>query len=320
MPGVNDGMSASAGMIAQLRQSEGTANGGGYYNDPTHNCTRGAGILVHPGDCTAAELATPPDTQANEADLMARIHTAERQVRSQVQTRALTQEQFDALVSAAFNMGGAGASPVLGAANRRDDRGVVGALRARVNARDRQTGRMVRLPGLVTRREQEARPFPCAGRAIMFRQAVTAGLLFAALADSAIAAENQPPAGILGKWRIGQWVGESQGGFSGPDPNSLLGKTVDITMTAVHAPGRTCRLEDVAGKVLPNSEIESSIWGGQRIDQLRLPKSAIAGAFGAERTRVIQDKGLCISAIMIGHDHMIDAFGSGVIYRLDRVK
>ncbi len=151
-------------MIAQLRQSEGTQNGGGYYNDPTHNCTRGQGILVHPGDCAAAELATPPDTAANEAEFMRRVHAAEQQVRDSVQDRTLTQDQFDALVSAAFNLGGAGAAPVFGAANRNDDAGVVNRLRDRVNARDRATGRMVRLPGLVRRREQEAQPFLTPGQ------------------------------------------------------------------------------------------------------------------------------------------------------------
>ncbi len=169
MPGLNDAMSASATMIANLRASEGTRNGGGYYTDPAHNCTRGVGILVHPGDCTAAELATPPDAAGNEAALMARIHVAEQSVRNQVTDRLLTQEQFDSLVSAAFNLGGAGAAPVLGAANRNDDPGVVRSLRDRVNAAERdraghRTGRMVRLPGLVTRREQEAAPFlPRAG-------------------------------------------------------------------------------------------------------------------------------------------------------------
>ena len=112
-------------MVANLRASEGTRNGGGFYTDPAHNCTRGAGILVHSGDCTAAELATAPDAQANEADFTTLLHTAERQVRNQVQDRALTQDQFDALVSAAFNMGGAGAHPVLDAANRNDNAAVV---------------------------------------------------------------------------------------------------------------------------------------------------------------------------------------------------
>lgn len=105
----------------------------------------------------------PLDAAANEAELLRRIHIAEQAVRSQVQDRQLTQAQFDALVSATFNLGGAGTAPVLQAANNNDD-GVVTALRARVNARERgpngrPTGRVIRLPGLVTRREREAQPF-----------------------------------------------------------------------------------------------------------------------------------------------------------------
>ncbi len=154
----------------------------------------------------------------------------------------------------------------------------------------------------------------------MIYKAVAAGLLVAALGGEAAVADNQTPADFIGKWRIGQWIGESQGGFSGPDPNTLLGKTMQITSTMVRAPERTCRLHDAMVTATANSEIEAGIWGGQRIAQLRLPKEEIAKAFGSERTRVFHDKSLCISAIMIDHDHMIDAFGSGVIYRLDRVK
>ena len=151
-------------------------------------------------------------------------------------------------------------------------------------------------------------------------KAWAAGLLFAALTSNAIAAGKQTPSDFIGKWRIAQWVGESQGGFSGPDPNTLLGKTVQIASTMIRVPERTCRLQDASMAATPNSEIETGIWGGQRIAQLRLPKKDIARAFGRDRTQVFQDKSLCISAIMIDHDHIIDAFGSGVIYRLDRVK
>ena len=164
MPSANDGLFASAGLVASLRDMEGGPNGGGYYNDPAHNCTRGTGILVHFGDCTAAELAMPPDDATNQLDLTARIHRAEQQVRDKVPDRLLTRDQFDALVSATFNLGGAGALPVLQAANRGDDPAVVAALHARVVANVRgpnglPTGRVVRLPGLVTRREREAQPF-----------------------------------------------------------------------------------------------------------------------------------------------------------------
>ena len=29
---------------------------------------------------------------------------------------------------------------------------------------------------------------------------------------------------------------------------------------------------------------------------------------------------MCVVAILLDHDHMLDAFGSGVIYKLDRVR
>jgi GH24 family phage-related lysozyme (muramidase) len=157
-------MSASAAMIAQLRQSEGGRADGGYYTDPAGNCTVGTGILVHHGDCTAAELAAHPDNTANQAALESRIHDAEGSVRSRVGDRALTQDQFDSLVSAVFNLGAGGAAAVLQQANRADDPGVVRALNDRIRAtpRDRNgnaTGPAVILPGLVRRRAQEARPF-----------------------------------------------------------------------------------------------------------------------------------------------------------------
>ena len=164
MPGVNDGLSSSAVMIAQLRTGEGSQHGGADYTDPTGNCTRGHGTLVHHGACSPAELAAQPDARRNETDFISRIQAAEQAVRSAVPSRRLTQDQFDALVSATYNLGPTGAASILDSANQTDDPGVVRRLRDRVNAEvrgpgGRRTGRMVRLPGLVTRREHEARPF-----------------------------------------------------------------------------------------------------------------------------------------------------------------
>ena len=160
----NANMTTSAAGVAALRASEGQRNGGGAYNDQANNCTRGTGILVHTGPCTAAELAQPPDQQANEATFQTRLQAAEASVRRQVTDRPLTQEQFDSLVSATFNLGAAGAAPVTNAANQRDDAGVQRELRARVfvrprDARGHPTGPAVRSQGLANRREREAQPF-----------------------------------------------------------------------------------------------------------------------------------------------------------------
>jgi lysozyme len=161
---VNANMSASAACIASLRASEGQRNGGGHYNDAANNCTVGAGVLVHNGPCTAAELSAPVDRQGNEETFMARVHDAEGKVRQQVPDRVLTLDQFDSLISATFNLGPAGVAPVTGSANRHDDAGVVNGLRARVNvthrdARGNRVGPPQRMQGVVNRREREARPF-----------------------------------------------------------------------------------------------------------------------------------------------------------------
>ena len=154
----------SADGSAALRSSEGQVNGGGYYNDAAGNCTRGTGISVHQGQCSGVELARPADTQANEHDFTTREARAEDQVRQQVSDRHLTQPQFDALVSATYNLGGTGAHSILNRANQNDDTGVVRELRDHENMRERDanghlTGRMVHSRGLEDRREREAVPF-----------------------------------------------------------------------------------------------------------------------------------------------------------------
>ncbi len=160
----NAGMSTSAAGTAALRVSEGQRNGGGYYDDAANNCTRGTGILVHPGPCTPAEAARPVDQQANEAEFQRRLHNAENAVRQRVPDRQLTQEQFDSLVSATFNLGATGARLILDRANHNDDPGVARELRAQIHIQPRDAqrnpvGPLVVSRGLINRREREATPF-----------------------------------------------------------------------------------------------------------------------------------------------------------------
>ena len=160
----NANMHASANAIANLRASEGQRDGGGYYNDQANNCTVGTDILVHTGPCTAEEMRRQVDQQANERSFMARIAQAEADVRAQVPDRPLTQDQFDALLSAAFNSGPVGVRPVTARANANDDSGVVRELRSRVHIQHRdaqghRVGPPVLSHGLVNRREREAQPF-----------------------------------------------------------------------------------------------------------------------------------------------------------------
>lgn len=146
-------------------------------------------------------------------------------------------------------------------------------------------------------------------------------LLVAGLA-TAPARSASPPLPALsdfsGTWRIARMVGASDGGVTGGDPKAVIGRTVHWTATEVRSPEGVCQLRKPAVTLVPNRTIETGIWGGQSIDSLALSKAAIAQGFGPDRTPVFQDQGGCANGILIGRGHMIEAFGSGWIYRLDR--
>jgi lysozyme len=112
----NENMHMSAAGLDALRQREGAILR--YYNDIANNCTYGIGTLVHHGPCPEEGLRRPVSIADVDAQLATRVSTAEAAVRRQVRDQQLTQEQFDALVSFAFNTGAAGAQTVLGAVNR----------------------------------------------------------------------------------------------------------------------------------------------------------------------------------------------------------
>lgn len=161
MTGLNDAMTLSAQGRANLRLREGAVPR--YYNDIANNCTFGVGTLVHAGPCSADELRTPVTDAMIDAQLTAGIATAQQAVRDQVQDHLLTQDQFDAAVSFAYNAGAGGAHDALGAANAGNNAGVVQHMEERVfiHPRDRngRVGLAVRSQGLVNRRRDEAAPF-----------------------------------------------------------------------------------------------------------------------------------------------------------------
>ena len=157
----NEDMRMSSAGIAALRRREGAVFS--YYNDSANNCTYGIGTLAHLGVCTTEELRRPVTISEVNAQLSARISSAEVTVRRQVRDHQLTQEQFDSLVSFTYNTGPTGAAVTLRAANRGDTREVVGHMNQNVyvhprNARGRR-GAPVLVQGLVIRRRDEARPF-----------------------------------------------------------------------------------------------------------------------------------------------------------------
>ena len=130
---------------------------GTLYDDPAGNCTIGFGHLVHVGPTDGSE---PPELCAGitrqQALELLRVdaHAAAEAVRAQV-TVPLSQPQFDALVSFAYNVGPAAfaGSTLVRLLNAGGYRAVPVQLARWTMAGGR------RLPGLVRRRSAEGRLF-----------------------------------------------------------------------------------------------------------------------------------------------------------------
>ncbi|UMR28504.1 glycoside hydrolase family protein [Massilia sp. MB5] len=153
----NTSLSMSAAARRRLRSRERVR---GYYNDMggnRGNCTYGIGILVHRGPCTAAELRRPLTTAQVEISFAAAIREAERAVKRKVTRQALTQEQFDALVSYTFNTGANGAAGTLALVDR--GRLQEAAVNMSRNIRTNVGGQRVVARGLIQRRQEESAPF-----------------------------------------------------------------------------------------------------------------------------------------------------------------
>ena len=154
----NATMSLSAAARQRIRAHESVR--GGYYNDGGRNrghCSYGIGILAHRGPCTAEELARPLTATQIEASFASAIHDAESAVRRNVNRHALTQDQFDALVSFTYNAGVGNSQPLYRRLNSGDIQGAANFISSYTNSVQR--GRRVHMAGLVERRRQESAPF-----------------------------------------------------------------------------------------------------------------------------------------------------------------
>lgn len=160
----NADRTVSAAGRSAIAQREGQIPSGGYYNDSANNCTYGTGLLVHGGPCTADELRRTVNPQQAQAEFNHRVNEAARRVRQIVRNRALTQNQFDALVSATYNTRTVDNRTFLDSADRNDDGAVQRELRNLVHTRDHDAhghpvGPARRSQGLVNRRESEIRQY-----------------------------------------------------------------------------------------------------------------------------------------------------------------
>lgn len=134
-----------------------------YYDDGGKgkgNCTWGIGTLAHRGPCTAEELARVVTDEDVEREFAARLRETERGVENKVKI-PLNQDQFDALVSFAYNMGIGGSASVFKLVNAKDFEGAAKKISGMVYGHEIRNGKRVPIlyPGLVIRRAAEAAPF-----------------------------------------------------------------------------------------------------------------------------------------------------------------
>jgi GH24 family phage-related lysozyme (muramidase) len=132
------------------------------YNDPVGHCTIGYGTLLHLGNCDGRATEQPYTNGATEAQatdlLMEHANEVQAVINSSVSV-PLNQNQNDALVSFAYNVGSAnfGKSTLLRVLNDGNYAAVPSELRKWTKAR--QKGQLIELPGLVKRRDAEAKLF-----------------------------------------------------------------------------------------------------------------------------------------------------------------
>jgi lysozyme len=161
MPDANRHRHLSAMGHVHLRRREGVRDY--YYNDVANHCTYGVGTLAHRGPCTAEELRAPVSEEQINKSLMNDVLYSERVVRNAVRHHELTQEQFDAAVSFAYNL--PGRTPmVFEPANRGDMASVARNIERcnKITPHDKSgnaTGPARVSKGLTNRRREESAPF-----------------------------------------------------------------------------------------------------------------------------------------------------------------
>jgi GH24 family phage-related lysozyme (muramidase) len=159
--GANDQLSMTPEARTRMRKHEKDVFR--YYDDMgpgKGHCTWGAGILAHRGPCTKEELAKEVSQAEVDAEFARRVGVAERGVRRNVKKTALTQDQFDALVSLAYNAGVGGSVHVF----RKIEKGELAQAADSISRMTSTTikGKRVLARGLIVRRAEESAPFRAA--------------------------------------------------------------------------------------------------------------------------------------------------------------
>lgn len=158
----NATMKMSANARAHMRFSEKVMLR--YYNDMGKNrgnCTWGAGILAHKGICTEEELLRKVTLSDVDKEFDRRVAEAERYVIRAIDKVALSQAQFDSLVSLTYNAGVRNMRVTYDLVNRGDFEGAASNISQMVKVTLHRDGKKksVVAPGLIKRRAEESAPF-----------------------------------------------------------------------------------------------------------------------------------------------------------------
>lgn len=156
--GKNDHLGMTGEARARMRRRE--VDIYSYYDDGGSgrgHCTWGAGILAHRGPCTKEELARPVSQAEVDSEFARRVAKAEREVRSNVKEQALSQDQFDALVSLTYNAGARGSRGTFKLVEKGDMTGAAANIRQMTQTTI--NGKKVLARGLISRRAEESAPF-----------------------------------------------------------------------------------------------------------------------------------------------------------------
>lgn len=124
------------------------------------NCSYGLGTLVHKGPCTPEELKTKVTDDMVQTSFEGRLREAEQTVERHVKV-ALSQQQFDALVSLTYNAGARGTREVYKLINAGKMKAAAELINRMVYATQKKQGKkvLVLMSGLVARRQKESAPF-----------------------------------------------------------------------------------------------------------------------------------------------------------------
>jgi GH24 family phage-related lysozyme (muramidase) len=124
------------------------------------HCSYGFGTLAHRGPCTAEELKTEVTDEMVKTSFESRVREAEQAVERHIKV-PLNQQQFDALVSFSYNTGARGARDVFKLINAGKMKEAADLIARMVYSTQTRKGKkvLVRMTGLVARREKESAPF-----------------------------------------------------------------------------------------------------------------------------------------------------------------